>query len=436
MDKPRKSKKGKKSKKRAAAGLPASVKGLLRYMEGSQAPISRTPRSTPQAGAGAREAANIKIKLNIGSLPQQQVASALASATAPLVAARQQAAQPAAAAATAEVKNIARQLGEETLARQKLELGVQREVFGVEQKLAQQATTLRKEFNEEALKFLQPERQLPRITLPQSDAPAIGEEVGLARIKRARRSRPVEVKEERIEVAVEAPPTETEQRQQQEQYEKFMPGQFLGIGATGEIVPPMSVGLEKYKQNAPTGEIVLKDKPKNDKRNKMQKKVPLFRVEEQAGGFVSSTEQTVRQDIASRVAGMKQKLMSAKATKPNPNIGSASAGSFSEIIEQQKAASAKQQPLFSAASTAFAAGVGSSTPTRSPFSVKETGKLFSQLTGGAAPKFRTTGAGSRKTVQAFSQKLNTLSKSGASPQQIKELMAEFPTAFEGSVQSE
>jgi hypothetical protein len=432
MDKPRKSKKGKKSKKRAAAGLPASVKGLLRYMEGSQAPISRTPRSTPQAGAGAREAANIKIKLNIGSLPQQQVASALASATAPLVAARQQAAQPAAAAATAEVKSIARQLGEETLARQKLELGVQREVFGVEQKLAQQATTLRKEFNEEALKFLQPERQLPRITLPQSDAPAIGEEV--VKIKRARRSRPVEVKEERIEVAVEAPPTETEQQQQQQQYEKFMPGQFLGIGASGEMAPPMSVGLEKYKQNAPTGEIVLKDKPK--KQNKMPKKVPLFRVEEQAGGFVSSTEQTVRQDLASRVAGMKQKLMSAKATKPNPNIGSASAGSFSEIIEQQKAASAKQQPLFSAASTAFAAGAGSTTPTRSPFSVKETGKLFAQLTGGAAPKFRTTGAGSRKTVQAFSQKLNTLSKTGANAQQIKELMAEFPTAFEGSVQSE
>lgn len=430
--KPRKSKKGKKSKKRAAAGLPASVKGLLRYMEGSQSTISRTPRSTPQAGAGAREAANIKIKLNIGSLPQQQVASALASATAPLVAARQQAAQPPAAAATAEVKSIARQLGEETLARQKLELGVQREVFGVEQKLAQQATTLRKEFNEEALKFLTPERQLPRITLPQSDAPAIGEEV--VKIKRARRSRPVEVKEERIEVAVSSPTTETEQQKQQQQYEKFMPGQFLGIGATGEMTPPMSVGLEKYKQNAPTGEIVLKDKPK--KQNKMPKKVPLFRVEATeagTGGFVSSTEQTVRQDIASRVAGMKQKLMSAKATKPNPNIGSASAGSFAEIIEQQKAASAKQQPLFSAASTAFAAGVGSTTPTRSPFSVKETGKLFSQLTGGAAPKFRTTGAGSRKTVQAFSQKLNTLSKTGANAQQIKELMAEFPTAFEGSV---
>ena len=200
------------------------------------------------------------------------------------------------------------------------------------------------------------------------------------------------------------------------------------------MAPPLSVGLERYKQNAPTGEIVLKDKPK--KQNKMPKKVPIFRVEEQAGGFVSSTEQTVRQDLASRVAGMKQKLMSAKATKPNPNIGSASAGSFSEIIEQQKAASAKQQPLFSAASTAFAAGAGSTTPTRSPFSVKETGKLFSQLTGGAAPKFRTTGAGSRKTVQAFSQKLNTLSKTGANAQQIKELMAEFPTAFEGSVQSE
>ena len=100
--KPRKSKKGKKSKKRAAAGLPSSVKGLLRYMEGSQAQISRTPRSTPQAGAGVREAQNIKIKLNIGSLPQQQVASALASATAPLIAARQQSAQPAAAAATAD----------------------------------------------------------------------------------------------------------------------------------------------------------------------------------------------------------------------------------------------------------------------------------------------------------------------------------------------
>lgn len=439
MDKPRKSKKGKKSKKRAAAGLPSSVKGLLRYMEGSQAQISRTPRSTAQAaaGAGVREAQNIKIKLNIGALPQQQVASALASATAPLIAARQQVAQPAAAAATAEVKSIARQLGEETLARQKLELGVQREVFGVEQKLAQQASSLRKEFSEEALKFLQPERQLARITLPPPDAPAIGEEV--VKIKRARRSRPVEVKEERIEVAVEAPTTEVEQQKQQEQYEKFMPGQFLGIGATGEIVPPMSVGLEKYKANAPTGEIVLKDKPK--KANKMPKKVPLYRVEATeagTGGFVSSTEQTVRQDLASRVAGMKQKLMSVKATKPNPNLGG-SAGSFAEIIEQQKAASAKQQPLFSAEATKFAATASAAAaapgPARSPFSVKETSKLFSQLTGGQAPKFRTSGAGSRKTVQAFSAKLNTLSKTGANAQQIKELMAEFPTAFEGSVQS-
>lgn len=439
MDKPRKSKKGKKSKKRAAAGLPSSVKGLLRYMEGSQAQISRTPRSTAQAaaGAGAREAQNIKIKLNIGALPQQQVASALASATAPLIAARQQVAQPAAAAATAEVKSIARQLGEETLARQKLELGVQREVFGVEQKLAQQASSLRKEFSEEALKFLQPERQLARITLPPPDAPAIGEEV--VKIKRARRSRPVEVKEERIEVAVQAPTTEVEQQKQQEQYEKFMPGQFLGIGATGEIVPPMSVGLEKYKANAPTGEIVLKDKPK--KANKMPKKVPLYRVEATeagTGGFVSSTEQTVRQDIASRVAGMKQKLMSVKATKPNPNLGG-SAGSFAEIIEQQKAASAKQQPLFSAEATKFAATASAAAaapgPARSPFSVKETSKLFSQLTGGQAPKFRTSGAGSRKTVQAFSAKLNTLSKTGANAQQIKELMAEFPTAFEGSVES-
>lgn len=439
MDKPRKSKKGKKSKKRAAAGLPSSVKGLLRYMEGSQAQISRTPRSTAQAaaGAGVREAQNIKIKLNIGALPQQQVASALASATAPLIAARQQVAQPAAAAATAEVKSIARQLGEETLARQKLELGVQREVFGVEQKLAQQASSLRKEFSEEALKFLQPERQLARITLPPPDAPAIGEEV--VKIKRARRSRPVEVKEERIEVAVQAPTTEVEQQKQQEQYEKFMPGQFLGIGATGEMAPPMSVGLEKYKANAPTGEIVLKDKPK--KANKMPKKVPLYRVEATeagTGGFVSSTEQTVRQDIASRVAGMKQKLMSVKATKPNPNLGG-SAGSFAEIIEQQKAASAKQQPLFSAEATKFAATASAAAaapgPARSPFSVKETSKLFSQLTGGQAPKFRTSGAGSRKTVQAFSAKLNTLSKTGANAQQIKELMAEFPTAFEGSVES-
>jgi hypothetical protein len=438
MDKPRKSKKGKKSKKRAAAGLPSSVKGLLRYMEGSQAQISRTPRSTAQAaaGAGVREAQNIKIKLNIGALPQQQVASALASATAPLIAARQQAAAPP-SAATAEVKSIARQLGEETLARQKLELGVQREVFGVEQKLAQQASSLRKEFSEEALKFLQPERQLARITLPPPDAPAIGEEV--VKIKRARRSRPVEVKEERIEVAVQAPTTEVEQQKQQEQYEKFMPGQFLGIGATGEIVPPMSVGLEKYKANAPTGEIVLKDKPK--KANKMPKKVPLYRVEATeagTGGFVSSTEQTVRQDIASRVAGMKQKLMSVKATKPNPNLGG-SAGSFAEIIEQQKAASAKQQPLFSAEATKFAATASAAAaapgPARSPFSVKETSKLFSQLTGGQAPKFRTSGAGSRKTVQAFSAKLNTLSKTGANAQQIKELMAEFPTAFEGSVES-
>lgn len=420
--KPRKSKKGKKTKKRTA-GLPASVKGLLRYMEGSQAPISRTPRSTPQQALGTREAQNIKIKLNIGALPSQQVVSALASATAPLVAARQQATAPP-SASIAEVKSIAAQLGEETLARQKLELGVQREVFGVEQKIAQQASSLRKEFSEEALKFLAPER-IARPALPPPEAPVIGEEI--VKFKRAKRSRPVEVKEERIEVAVEAPPTETEQQKQQEQYEKLMPAQFLGLGTSGEIIPPTSLGAEKYKANAPTGKIVLKDKPK--KSNKIPKQVPLYRIEEQTGGFVSSTEQTARADLASRVAGIKQKLQAAKATKPNI----ASASSFAELIEQQKAASAQKQPLFSSASTTFAAGVGSTSPTRSPFSVKETTKLFTKLTGGEAPKFKTTGSGSRKTIKAFSEKLNELAKTGANASQIKELMNQFPTAFEGSI---
>ena len=424
--KPRKTKKSKKGKKRAAAGLPASVKGLLRYMEGSQAQISRTPRPTPQS-AGLRDAQNINIKLKIGSAPQQQLATALASATAPLVAARAPVVAPV--AESAAVRDIAKQLGQEQLERQKLELGVQREVFGIEQKLAQQATTLRKEFNEEALKFLAPERQQPRITLPPSDAPVIGEEV--VKIKRARRSRPVEVKEERIDVAVTPETTEAEKEKQQEQYEKFMPGQFLGLGATGEIVPSISLGAERYIVNQPTGEIVLKDKPK--KGNKMPKKVPLYRVEEPTG-FVASTEQTARQDLASRVAGMKQKLMSVKATKANPAAVS-TAGSFADIIEQQKQQSASGKPLFSQASQAFAAGVGggAATPTKSPFSVKATTKLFTELTGGQAPKFRTTGAGARKSLQSFSEKLQELSKTGANAPQIQSLIKEYSGVFEGSV---
>jgi hypothetical protein len=427
--KPRKTKKSKKGKKRAAAGLPASVKGLLRYMEGSQAPISRTPRPTAQS-AGLRDAQNINIKLKIGSAPQQQLASALASATAPLVAARQQPVAPV--AESAAVRDIAKQLGQEQLERQKLELGVQREVFNVEQKLAQQATTLRKEFNEEALKFLAPERQLPRITLPPSDAPALGEEV--VKIKRARRSRPVEVKEERIDVSVAQDPTESERQQQQKVVEKFMPGQFLGLGATGEIVPPISLGAEKYIVNQPTGEIVLKDKPK--KGNKMpakQKQVPLYRVEEPTG-FVASTEQTVRQDLADRVAGMKQKLMSVKPTKANPATVS-TAGSFADIIEQQKQQSASGKPLFSQASEAFAASAagGGGGPAKSPFSVKATTKLFTQLTGGQAPKFRTTGAGARKSLQSFSSKLQELSKTGANAPQLQSLIKEYSDVFEGSV---
>lgn len=422
--KPRKTKKSKKGKKRAS-GLPASVKGLLRYMEGSQAPISRTPRPTAQS-AGFRDAQNINIKLKIGSAPQQQLATALASATAPLVAARQQSVAPV--AESAAVRDIAKTLGQEQLERQKLELGVQREVFGIEQKLAQQATTLRKEFNEEALKFLAPERQQPRITLPPSDAPVIGEE--FVKIKRARRSRPVEVKEERIEVAVTPETTEAEKEKQQQQYEKFMPGQFLGVGVTGEIAPSISLGAEKYIINQPTGEIVLKDKPK--KGTKMPKKVPLYRVEEPTG-FVASTEQTARQDLASRVAGMKQKLMTVKATKANPAAVS-TAGSFADIIEQQKQQSASGKPLFSQSSEAFAAGGGgAATPTKSPFSVKATTKLFTELTGGTAPKFRTTGVGARKSLQSFSSKLQELSKTGANAPQLQSLIKEYSGVFEGSV---
>lgn len=410
MDKPRKSKKGKSKGKKRTAGLPASVKGLLRYMEGSQAPISRTPRSTPQSAFGAREAQNIKIKLNIGSLPQQQVASALASATAPLMAQR----QSAPVVDTTEVRSIARQLGEETLARQKLEIGVQREVLGVEQKIAQQASSLRKEFNEEALKFLQPERQLPRITLPPADAPVIGEEP--IKIKRARRSRPVEVKEERIEVAVEP--------ERVPDVERIAPSQFLGVGATGEVVPPSSLGAEKYQLNAPTGEIVLKDKPKaKEKRNKMPS-APLLSIRGGEDPGIYHTGQTVRADLASRVAGIKAGF---KKAQPKPSSDFSSSASFAEMIENQKQMASKV--------TSFSAGVGSVAPQRSPLSVKETGKLFSQLTGGEAPKFRTTGAGSRKTVKAFSEKLNELSKTGANASQIKELMKEFPGAFEGTVSS-
>lgn len=426
--KPRKTKKSKKSKGKRATGLPASVKGLLRYMEGSQAQISRTPRPTAQS-AGLRDAQNINIKLKIGQLPQQQLATALASATAPLVAARQQSVAPV--TESAAVRDIAKQLGQEQIERQKLELGVQREVFNVEQKLAQQATTLRKEFNEEALKFLAPERQQPRITIPPSDAPALGEE--MVKIKRARRTRPVEVKEERIEVAVATETTEAEKEKQQQQYEKFMPGAFLGLGAIGEIVPPISLGAERYITNQPTGDIVLKDKPK--KGNKMptkQKQVPLYRVEEPTG-FVTSTEQTVRQDIADRVAGMKQKLMSVKATKANPATVS-TAGSFADIIEQQKQQSASGKPLFSQGSQAFAAGaVGAATPAKSPFSVKATTKLFTELTGGQAPKFRTTGAGARKSLQSFSEKLQELSKTGANAPQLQTLIKEYSGVFEGSV---
>jgi hypothetical protein len=413
--KPRKTKKSKKGKKRAAAGLPASVKGLLRYMEGSQAQISRTPRSTPMQSAGLRDAQNINIKLKIGQLPQQQLATALASATAPLIAARQQTVTPI--AETTAVRDIAKQLGQEQLERQKLELGVQREVFNVEQKIAQQASSLRKEFNEEALKFLAPERQVPRITLPSSDAPAPGEEV--IKVKRARRSRPVEVKEERIEVAVAPQVTETEKQQQQKEQERFMPAQFLGIGATGEIAPQISLGAEKYIVNQPTGEIVLKDKPS---RKKTETK-PLMAIRGGEDPGVYHTGQTVRSDLASRVASIKAGFNKPKQT-PTPDF--TSSASFAEMIEQQKQNATKSTGVFTA-------GVGSVSPTKSPFSLKATTKLFTDLTGGEAPKFRTTGVGARKTLKTFSEKLQELSKTGANASQIQSLIKEYPSVFEGSV---
>ena len=150
MDKPRKTKKSKKSKRaRKASGLPASVKGLLKYMEGSSTVISRTPRSTPSS-QGQQEATNINIKLKIGALPQAKVASALATATAPLVAQRQ--AVPVVTPASVDVGDITRKLNEETIARQKLELGVLERSQSVQQQLQlgfQEMTGLRRDITKE-----------------------------------------------------------------------------------------------------------------------------------------------------------------------------------------------------------------------------------------------------------------------------------------------
>lgn len=281
MDKPRKTKKSKKSKRaRRASGLPASVKGLLKYMEGSSTVISRTPRSTPST-QGQQEAQNINIKLKIGSLPQARVASALQTATAPLVASRQ--AVPVVTPASAEVSDITKKLNEETIARQKLELGVLERSQSVQQQLQlgfQEMSGLKRDITKE--------RGFTNLLLQQQ----FGSKPQTAERVRREVSEPEEIIEERPVIEPEEqrkyttrvksePVSRTGSAGSQipvrlastEQVTRILIGSSTSAGETTETETdePRTLGSMKYE--APTGKIVLKDQPKKKTRLRVVKKI-------------------------------------------------------------------------------------------------------------------------------------------------------------------
>lgn len=287
MDKPRKTKKSKKSKRaKKASGLPASVKGLLKYMEGSSTVISRTPRSTPSS-QGQQEATNINIKLKIGALPQAKVVSALATATAPLVAQRQ--AVPVVTPASVDVGDITRKLNEETITRQKLELGVLERSQSVQQQLQlgfQEMSGIKREITKE--------RGFTNLLLQQQ----FGSKPQTAEQVRREVAEPEEIIEERPVIEPEEQRKYTTRVKSEpvsrtgsasipvrlegssEQVTRILIGSSTSGGETTETDEPQTLGSMKYE--APTGKIVLKDLPK--------KKVRLVRKqkEEPMGGGASA----------------------------------------------------------------------------------------------------------------------------------------------------
>ncbi len=280
MDKPRKTKKSKKSKRaRKSSGLPASVKGLLKYLEGSSTVISRTPRSTPST-QGQQEAQQINIKLKIGSLPQARVASALQTATAPLVASRQ--AVPVVTPASAEVSDITKKLNEETIARQKLELGILELSQSVQQQLQlgfQEMSGLRRDITKE--------KGFTNLLLQQQ----FGSRPQTAERVRREVAEPEEIIEERPVVDPEEqrkyttrvksePVSRTGSAGSQipvgmaptEQVTRILISSSASAGGeTTETDEPRTLGSMKYE--APTGKIVLKDQPKKKPRLRLVKKL-------------------------------------------------------------------------------------------------------------------------------------------------------------------